>query len=133
VEFDTVFNRSQLTYSWGSPDILPMFAKGAKPGKVFTSSYDPNDEDFSRGSETELLDIWVFDRVKEFLGDPEVVARLRKHDRLILFLHLLGMDTVGHVYKPHSAYVLHHHLIIYRKVCNMSFLFQSVYQKFKNS
>ncbi len=42
-------NQSSSTFSFGSPDILPMFAKGASPGKVKTWSYNEDEEDFTKG------------------------------------------------------------------------------------
>lgn len=102
VEFDHIFNRSRLTFSWGSPDIVPIFAKGATGDNVKTFSYDPNDEDFSGQSETKLLDEWVFERVKNFLKDEENVKTLCNDNQIVLFLHLLGLDTAGHVHKPNS-------------------------------
>ena len=44
VEFDSVFNESRYTWSWGSPDILPMF--GDHCPHVFMDMYDPDMEDF---------------------------------------------------------------------------------------
>ena len=46
-DFDTVFNASRFTWGWGSPDILPMFAKGVTGGRMSADSYAPSFEDFS--------------------------------------------------------------------------------------
>lgn len=102
VEFDSVFNRSSKTFAWGSPDIVPMFSKGATPGRVVSDVYNSDSEVFSVSAHTYMLDKWVFDRVKKFLADPETVEALKSQDRLVFFLHLLGMDTSGHIHKPHS-------------------------------
>lgn len=102
VEFDSLFNRSSRTYAWGSPDIVPMFAKGAIKGRVVTEVYTSDEEVFSQSAQTYLLDKWVFDRVKKFLSSPETVEKMKKQTKLVFFLHLLGMDTSGHIHKPHS-------------------------------
>ncbi|CCX16400.1 Phosphatidylinositolglycan class N-domain-containing protein [Pyronema domesticum] len=104
VNFDSVFNESRHTWSWGSPDILPMFKYGASDlSRVDAWTYDEEMEDFTQDAIN--LDIWVFDRVKSFFEDarrdPELYALLQK-DKLVFFLHLLGLDTTGHSYRPYS-------------------------------
>ncbi|KAF8840654.1 PigN-domain-containing protein [Paxillus ammoniavirescens] len=103
VDFDSVFNQSSHTFSFGSPDILPMFAKGATPGKVRSWSYDEEAEDFTKDATT--LDTWVLDQLRALFQNASEDAMLNsslREDKVIFFLHLLGLDTTGHSYRPHS-------------------------------
>ncbi|XP_070798665.1 GPI ethanolamine phosphate transferase 1 [Pituophis catenifer annectens] len=104
VEFDSIFNESKYTWSWGSPDILPMFAKGATGDHVYTNCYKAEREDFAAEDAT-ILDTWVFDQVKDFFNlakNNETLFSKLHEQKIIFFLHLLGLDTNGHAHRPHS-------------------------------
>ncbi|XP_035269131.1 GPI ethanolamine phosphate transferase 1 [Anguilla anguilla] len=104
VEFDSVFNESRHTWCWGSPDILPMFAKGASGDHVYTHTYSAEDEDFA-ATDASKLDTWVFDKVKAFFSSAKENETLfsRLHgEHNVFFLHLLGIDTNGHAHRPLS-------------------------------
>ncbi|XP_036058853.1 GPI ethanolamine phosphate transferase 1 isoform X1 [Onychomys torridus] len=104
VEFDSLFNESKYTWSWGSPDILPMFAKGASGDHVYTYSYDAQREDFGAQDATKL-DTWVFDKVKDFFdaarSNQSLFSKVNE-EKVVFFLHLLGIDTNGHAHRPSS-------------------------------
>ncbi|NXQ91874.1 PIGN transferase, partial [Nyctibius grandis] len=104
VEFDSVFNESKYTWSWGSPDILPMFAKGATGDHVYTFCYTAESEDFG-AQDASKLDTWVFDHVKSFFNSSrsnQTLFSVLNEDKVVLFLHLLGIDTNGHAHRPNS-------------------------------
>lgn len=61
VEFDSFFNQSTYTWSWGSPDILNMFKKSSS--HVFTRTYDASIEDFA-AENASVLDTWVLHHFK---------------------------------------------------------------------
>ena len=97
VHFDSVFNQSRRTLSWGSPDILPMFRDGATPpNKIDCHMYDAHEEDFT--ADSSKLDTWVFDRVSQALGERQGLDQ----PQTVFFLHLLGLDTAGHGHRPYS-------------------------------
>ncbi|KAK7881309.1 hypothetical protein WMY93_029718 [Mugilogobius chulae] len=104
VEFDSVFNESRHTWSWGSPDILPMFAKGATGDHVYTHTYPAGEEDFA-SKDASGLDTWVFDQVKSFFETAKNNSSLKAalhENKNVFFLHLLGLDTNGHAHRPMS-------------------------------
>lgn len=123
VDFDSVFNQSHTTWAWGSPDIIPMFTKGitlqsneifliyanmtflGSKQNVHGKSYPSTWQDFDANlnNQTARLDSWVFNAYLEWLQSSTAEA-VRTQDRIILFFHLLGCDTLGHSKKPYSRY-----------------------------
>ncbi|XP_059613178.1 GPI ethanolamine phosphate transferase 1 [Phlebotomus argentipes] len=133
VDFDSVFNRSRVTYSWGSPDILQIFVKGGNERKhIFTHSYTTSDVDFSGKNRTVWLDEWVFSRTKEFLL-RNVTDELKSQDRVIFFLHLLGLDTAGHVHKPNSRLFLKNLVVVDRGIREIVSLFENIFPDYMTS
>ncbi|CAI0455588.1 unnamed protein product [Linum tenue] len=89
VEFDSVFNQSRHTFSYGSPDIVPIFCS-ALPHSTW-KSYPHEFEDFA--TDASFLDEWSFDQFQSLLNrsneDPKL-KELLLQDKLVIFLHLLG-------------------------------------------
>lgn len=129
VEFDSVFNESRHTWSWGSPDILPMFSKGAVPGRVETFMYDAAWEDFA-DSDASKLDTWVFEKVEDLFNrarSDQHLAKLLSEERIVFFLHLLGIDTNGHSHKPMSREVMENLKLVDKGVEKVVQLIDSYY------
>ncbi|GAA5876187.1 hypothetical protein JCM16303_007050 [Sporobolomyces ruberrimus] len=105
VSFDSVLNQSSAAFTFGSPDILPMFARGdrVQEGKVREWSYDEDQEDFTKDAVG--LDLWVLDQLEQLFERGRESKELEKDlkgDGTVFFLHLLGLDTTGHSYRPHG-------------------------------
>jgi phosphatidylinositol glycan class N len=105
-----------------------MFSTGAVPGRVKDATYGHEFEDFSKDALE--LDYWVFDRVKQLFKDaetdPELNARLRQ-DKLVFFLHLLGLDTNGHAYRPYSREYLNNIKVVDEGVRQITELINNFY------
>lgn len=101
VEFDSLFNQSFKTWCWGSPDILNIFDK-SNEDNIESFSYNSKEIDFA-SSDPSWLDTWVFEHVHDFLSNvPKSNEKLSKElqeDRVVFFLHLLGIYSNISLYK----------------------------------
>lgn len=69
---------------------------------IYLSSYDSSLEDFGNNN-TIGLDSWVFDQVQTFIQNEKTCKNCEFKQRgNLFFLHLLGIDTAGHAFKPYS-------------------------------
>jgi phosphatidylinositol glycan class N len=58
-----------------------------------------------RDLEASILDTWVFDHFAALLERARTDDKLREQlaqDKIVFFLHLIGLDTNGHAFRPHS-------------------------------
>ncbi|KAJ0817082.1 putative Type I phosphodiesterase/nucleotide pyrophosphatase/phosphate transferase [Helianthus annuus] len=113
VEFDSVFNKSRHIFSYGSPDIVPIFCK-ALPHSTW-KSYPHEFEDFA--TDASFLDEWSFDQFKSIVNrskeDPKL-KQLFHQDQNVIFLHLLGCDSNGHAHRPFSPIYLNNVKVVDR-------------------
>lgn len=134
VNFDSVFNQSRHTWSWGSPDILLMFQEGATEGRVDAYTYGAELEDFT--SDAVQLDLWVFDKVKALFQEAKTNKTLNaalRQDKLVFFLHLLGLDTTGHGFRPYSKEYLHNIKVVDQGVKEITELIDAFYDDGKTA
>lgn len=125
IEFDTVFNRSGHTYAWGAHDILHIFEKLSDGGRpMYFDAYN-HDLDFSGKHKTYKLDEWVFKRVRLLLRRKQ--EELQNEKKLVFFLHLLGLDTAGHVHKPGTPLFLENLNFTEHGIWDIYNLFESVF------
>ncbi|KAK6598334.1 GPI ethanolamine phosphate transferase 1 [Botrytis cinerea] len=118
----------------GSPDILPMFQLGAVPGRVDAYTYSAEEEDFSKAAIH--LDIWVFDRVKALFAEAATNATLNaalRKDKNVFFMHLLGLDTTGHGFRPYSKEYLYNIKVVDEGIKEVTKVIEDFYRDDKTA
>ncbi len=111
VAFDHVLRRANRAYAFGLPEIVDMF----HGPRVTIDKYDEAMVDFAL--DATLMDKWAFDRLARLFGgappagheaDRSAAGATEGLDPalheagLVVFVHLLGLDTNGHAHGPHS-------------------------------
>lgn len=130
VHFDSALNQSAHAWAYGSPDIIPMFHLGASPpDKVDMACYDANDEDYSRDAIE--LDLWVLEKARELFNNAtssESLQHQLAQPGNLFFFHLLGLDTTGHSYRPHSPEYYRNIAVVDRIVETLVFMFEQYFK-----
>ena len=76
------------------------------------------------------LDTWVFDKVTEMFNSAASNSTLDtalRQDKNVFFLHLLGLDTTGHAYRPYSKEYLHNIKVVDQGVGEITKLVEDFY------
>lgn len=111
-----------------------MFKEGAVPGRIDAETYGEEFEDFTQ--DATQLDTWVFEKVKALFTDAKTNATLDamlRDDKLVFFLHLLGLDTTGHAYRPYSKEYLHNIKIVDQGIAEITKLIEDFYSDGKTA
>ncbi|KAF0720208.1 Aste57867_477 [Aphanomyces stellatus] len=101
VDFDSIFNQSSHAWLYGSPDIVPMFAKNVE--HAHEKHYSSAEEDFAK--DATVLDTWVYRKFEALLDEARTNRTLYDQlhsNKVLFFFHFLGIDTNGHAHRPHS-------------------------------
>ncbi|CAJ0941251.1 unnamed protein product [Ranitomeya imitator] len=98
VEFDSVFNESTYTWSWGSPDILPMFAKVATMF-LHTVTWQKMK---TLHLKMQPYDTWIPGFLTKSAQRNQTMMHMLNEEKVVFFHHLLGLDTNGHAHRPGS-------------------------------
>ncbi|KAI6654690.1 hypothetical protein LOD99_2569 [Oopsacas minuta] len=128
VEFDSLFNRSRRTFSWGSAEVLLMFAKGTSIAKVNVST--TVDLDFGL-EDSSVLDEWVFNEIEQMFENAQLNSTLAfelRKNKLVFFLHLIGLDANGHSHRPNSPQYLNNIAVVDQGVKRVVRLFEDFYE-----
>ncbi|KAH1007669.1 hypothetical protein HUJ04_004875 [Dendroctonus ponderosae] len=138
VNFDSVINQSSSAWCWGSPDILNVF-KHDNLSHIHMSSYSADLEDFGE-KDSRALDLWVFNEVEKFLEWKSKMCENQTSEcdffdagGNVFFLHLLGIDTAGHGFKPHSKEYVENIQFVDEKVKTISQLFTTAFNDDKTA
>jgi GPI ethanolamine phosphate transferase 1 len=99
---DHILNESKYSWSFGQPEIVNLFK--ATKGDIHRITITPDDISIQQ-NESCLQNFRVFDQLEEFFKkakDDKVLDQKLRSDKVIIMVHLICVDLIGHIFKPFS-------------------------------